>query len=265
MKLLGIETSTRTGSVAIVEGEEIIAEYTLKSKETHTARLMPAIDHILKDTHLTIHQMDAVAVSLGPGSFTGLRIGLATAKGLCLALRKPLVGILTLDALAHNICYSSHIICPLLDARKGEVYAALYRHQTTPGTSSAASSLTCKGNLGRPASEKSSAFPSPVTGYQLEKLTDNLVLPPDELLSKIDDSTIFLGDTLARYRSLIEKRLGNKAAFAPPYLNFPRAANVAILGLRKLKAGGETDLQKIKPLYVRRPEAEVKWEEKHPK
>lgn len=235
MKLLGIETSTRTGSVAIVEGEEIIAEYTLNIKETHTARLMPAIDHILKDAHLTIHQMDAVAVSLGPGSFTGLRIGLATAKGLCLALCKPLIGIPTLDALAHNICCTSHIICPLLDARKGEVYAALYRYQ------------------------------SPTTSHGLQKLTNDLVLPLDELLSKIDAPAIFLGDVLDSYRNLIEGKLREKASFAPPYLNLPRAANVAILGLRKLKSGEKIDLQKIEPLYVRRPEAEVKWEEKHPK
>ncbi len=265
MKLLGIETSTRTGSVAIVDEEEVIAEYALNIKETHTARLMPAIDHILKGAHLTIHQMDAVAVSLGPGSFTGLRIGLAAAKGLCLALRKPLMGIPTLDAFAHNICCPSHLICPLLDARKGEVYTALYRYQTTPGTSSATSSSTRRGDLGRPASEKSLAFLSSVMGCQLEKLTDNLALPLRKLLSKIDDSVTFLGDNLDEYRSLIEKRLKEKAFFAPPYLNFPRAANVAVLGLEKLKSGEETDLQKVEPIYVRRPEAEVKWAENHAK
>ncbi len=236
MKLLGIETSTRVGSVAIVEEEEIIAEYTLNIKETHASRLMPMIAHILKNAHLTIHEMDAVAVSLGPGSFTGLRIGLATAQGLCLALRKPLTGIPTLNAFAHNIsCTSSHLICPLLDARKGEVYAALYRYQT------------------------------PLTGQGLQKLTDDLVLPLNELLSKIDDPTIFLGEALRGCRGLIERRLGEKAFFAPPYLNLPRAANVARLGLRKLKAGERADLPKIEPLYVRRVEAEVQWEKKHPK
>lgn len=235
MKLLGIETSTRTGSVAIIEGEEIIAEYTLNIQETHTSRLMPALDHILKEAHLTIHQMDAIAVSLGPGSFTGLRIGVATAKGLCLALRKPLVGIPTLDAFAHNICCTSHIICPLLDARKGEVYAALYRYR------------------------------APIAGHELQKLTSELVLPLDELLSKINNSAVFLGDALDKYRNLIERNLREDAFFAPPYLNLPRAANVAVLGLEKLKSGEETDLQNIEPLYVRRPEAEVKREEKHSK
>ncbi len=235
MIILGIETATRTGSVAIVEEEEIIAEYTLNIKETHTSRLMPAIDHILKDAHLTIHQMDAVAVSLGPGSFTGLRIGVATAKGLCLALRKPLIGIPTLDAFAQNICYTSQLICPLLDARRGEVYTALYHYRL------------------------------PVGHHELEKLTGDMVLPLEELLSKINAPTIFVGDVFEGYRSLVEKAIPGKASFAPPYSSLPRAANVAVLGLRKLKSGKETDLQEIEPLYVRRPEAEVKWKEKHQK
>ncbi|NOX97985.1 MAG: tRNA (adenosine(37)-N6)-threonylcarbamoyltransferase complex dimerization subunit type 1 TsaB [Nitrospirae bacterium] len=236
MRILGIETSTRTGSVALVQGEGVIAEYTLNSKETHTARLMPMIDHILKDAHLTIRQMDAVAVSLGPGSFTGLRIGIATAKGLCLALRKPLIGISTLDALAHNIGHTSQLICPLLDARKGEVYTAIYRYRL-PGKK-----------------------------QRLEKLSKDMVLSLDKLLSKINASTVFLGDVFDSYRDLIGKRLGKKASFAPPALNFPRAANVAVLGLEKLQSGEEEPgLSEIEPLYVRRPEAEVQWEKKHPK
>lgn len=234
MKVLGIETSTRVGSVAIVEEEKVIVEHTLNTKETHTSRLMLMIDYILKAARLSIHEMDALAVSLGPGSFTGLRIGLATAQGLCLALRKPLMGIPTLNAFAHNIFCTPHLICPLLDARKGEVYTALYRYQ----------------------------MPS---GQELQKLTDDLVLPLNEFLSKIDDVTIFLGDTLRDCRGLIEKRLEEKALFAPYYLNFPRAANVAMLGLRKLKAGERADLSKIEPLYIRRVEAEIQWEKKYPK
>ena len=235
MKLLGIETSTQTGSVAVVEDKEVIAEYTLNIKETHTARIMPAIDRILKDTHLTIHQMDAVAVSLGPGSFTGLRIGIATAKGLCSALRKPFVGIPTLDAFARNIYCLHHLICPLLDARRGEVYAALYRYRTATATS------------------------------RLEKLTGNLVLPLEELLVGIDGPVIFLGSVPAGYRDLIREKLEGKVFFAPPYLNLPRAANVAVLGVEKLESGEETDPRTVEPLYVRRPEAEVKWEERHRK
>lgn len=229
MRILGIETATQAGSVAIVEEEEITAEYTLNIKETHTSRLMSMIDHVLSDAHLTIHQMDAVAVSLGPGSFTGLRIGLATAKGLCLALDKPLIGIPTLDAFAHNISRTSRLICPLLEARKEEVYAALYRYRL------------------------------PVAGQGLQKLTNDLALPLDELLSRIDGSAVFLGDVLRGYRNLIKRKLKEKASFAPPYLNLPRAANIAILGSGKLKTGPETDPQKIEPLYVRRPAAEIKW------
>jgi len=166
--------------------------------------------------------------------------------------------ITTEDEVEIAVCKApSHLICPFLDARKKEVYTALYRYRTTPATPSAGASLT-------PASEQHSTFPLPIASHKLEKLTDNLVLPLDELLSKIDDSAIFLGDALGGYRNLIKRKLKEKASFAPSHLNFPRAANVAILGLEKLKTGEKTDLRKIEPLYVRRPEAEVKWKEKHP-
>ncbi|KKL06136.1 hypothetical protein LCGC14_2599040 [marine sediment metagenome] len=144
MRILGIETSTMTGSVALMDEVRLIAEYTLNlprrskerrvgvsaslRKETHTSRLMSAIDKMLKDASLTIKDLNGIAVSLGPGSFTGLRIGIATAKGLAQGLNIPVVGIPTLDGLAFNLSCCQDLICPILDARKGEVYCALYKN-----------------------------------------------------------------------------------------------------------------------------------------
>ncbi len=238
MIVLAMDTSTRTGSVAVAGEDGLIAEYNLNIAETHASRLMPMIDQVLKDAHLTITEMDAIAVGLGPGSFTGLRIGIATAKGLAMALNKPIVGIPTLDALAHNLSYTPGLICPILDAKRGEIYAALYHYHgyTLPG--------------GRQA---------------LKKLTEDLVLTMKELLRRINEQVTFLGDAIDIYRDPIEKELGKKVSFAPHHLRLPRAANVATLGLEKLKAGEKGPLPKIRPLYVRRAEAEVQWQERKKK
>ena len=165
MIVLAMDTSTRTGSVAVVGENRLIAEYNLNISETHASRLMLMIDEVLKDAHLTITKMDAIAVGLGPGSFTGLRIGIATAKGLAIALNKPIAGIPTLDALAHSLSCTSGLICPILDAKRGEIYAALYR---------------CHGHI-------------------LQKLTGDLVLPMKELLSRINAQVTFLGDAIDIY------------------------------------------------------------------
>ena len=127
MIILAADTSTKIGSVALVEDESPIAEYTLNVSETHSARLMPTIDRVLKDCGMQIAEVDALAVAIGPGSFTGLRIGLATFKGLALAAEKRLVAVPTLDALAASLAFSQHMVCPILDARMGEVYAEFYR------------------------------------------------------------------------------------------------------------------------------------------
>jgi len=232
MKILGIETSTRTGSVALMDEERLIAEYTLNLSQTHTSRLMPAIDQVLKDACITINQVDGIAVSLGPGSFTGLRIGISTAKGLAQALSKPIVGIPTLDGLAFNLPYTTGIICPILDARKGEVYAALYESPD--------------GNL--------------------KRLSDYVVCGPGKLmdeLQKFSASTIiFLGDGVERYGGLITKSLGKSALFAPKAMRLASAGSIAELGLKKLKGSEGTNLFKVRPLYLRLSDAELKWQER---
>ncbi|HSR10897.1 MAG TPA: tRNA (adenosine(37)-N6)-threonylcarbamoyltransferase complex dimerization subunit type 1 TsaB, partial [Thermodesulfobacteriota bacterium] len=133
MIVLALETATLAGSVALVDagdgetGRRIIGENTLSNPETHSARLMPGIDRLLKEASLTIRDIGGIAVSIGPGSFTGLRIGVATAKGLAYALGIPVAGVPTLDALAATRPFSPDPVCPVLDARKKEVYAALFR------------------------------------------------------------------------------------------------------------------------------------------
>ncbi len=222
MLILGIETSTMTGSVALMNEKGLIAEYTLNLRETHTSRLMPAIDRILKDASLTIKDLDGIAVSLGPGSFTGLRIGIATAKGLAQGLNIPIVGIPTLDGLAFKLFNCQDLVCPILDARKGEVYTALYKNG--------------------------------------KRLTRYMACEPGELLKKIGLRVkgqglriVFLGDGIEVYGDLIKKRLGKRAILAPKARRLPDASSIAELGLKKLKRSRKTELLSLRPIYVRAP------------
>ena len=228
MKILALETSTKVGSVAITEGEHLIAEYILNVISTHSERLLPSIDQILKDSKLSIREIDGFAISLGPGSFTGLRIGISTVKGLAFAAGKRVAGIPTLDVLAHNLAYTHCMVCPIIDARKGEIYTALY-----------------KGN-GRGT---------------LKKLTADLVLKPDDLLEMVKGPVIFLGDGAEVYQD----KLGSDKDdhfFAPVYLHQPRASVLAKLGLEKFKQGHMFKEEEIQPLYCRLAEAEIAWKEK---
>ena len=124
-KILGIESSSLVASVAILDGDTITAEYTVNHKKTHSQTLLPMLDEIVRMTEQNLEDLDAIAVSGGPGSFTGLRIGSATAKGLGLALEKPLIHVPTLDAMAYNLYGCGERICPIMDASRGQVYLSL--------------------------------------------------------------------------------------------------------------------------------------------
>ena len=126
MKILAIDSSGIVATVAILDDDILMAEYTINHKKTHSQTLLPMIDEITKMTELDLRELDAVAVAGGPGSFTGLRIGSATAKGLGLALDIPLISVPTLDALAYNLCGSADIVCPMMDARRQQVYTGVY-------------------------------------------------------------------------------------------------------------------------------------------
>mgnify|MGYP000179828644 CR=1 FL=1 len=238
MLILAVETSTPTGSVSLVEAfpEEgvpgafrVVAETSQNLSETHSSRLMPSIDRLLREASTPVQAVQGIAVGLGPGSFTGLRIAVSTVKGLAFSLKVPVVGIPTLDALAHNLPFASPLVCPVLDARKKEVYAALFRGD----------------GEGR-----------------LRRISEHWVLSPEDLCSRIPERVILLGTGVEPYAEIFRQKLGPRASFAPPDLSFPRASTVARLSLSVFQSGQTVDLMTFAPLYVRRSEAEIHRERK---
>jgi tRNA threonylcarbamoyladenosine biosynthesis protein TsaB len=226
MKVLGVDTATAGGGVGIIDDERVLAEYTFEAGDTPSAGLIPAIQAVLDQAGIDLAAIDAIAVSLGPGSFTGVRVGLSAVKGLSLAGGMPVLGVPTLDALASQLSRTSHLICPLIDARKGEVYAALYKQGEGGG---------------------------------LERLTPYQVLSPHALLAQISlQETIFLGDGVEVYQELIKGQLGERSFFAPAELSFLKGQTVAALGLERIKGGERDDVASLVPLYVRPSEAELK-------
>jgi len=226
--VLAFDTATRSGSVALVGPGGVIVERTVHSDATHSERLLPAIHEVLEAADLRIGEVEGFAVGLGPGSFTGLRIALATAKGLALGTGRPLVGVPTLDALAWNVAPAS-LICPVLDARKKEVFAAIYRS-------------TGSGKVEKDAGEWSVAP---------ERLME------EPLLQVEAGPVYFLGDGACLYADLIRQRLGSRAIFAPPEHGYPRGAVVGRLGREELLAGHGHDPGQLAPRYVRASDAEI--------
>ena len=221
MKILAVETSTLMGSVAVVEERAILCELTLHVAETHSAQLMPAIDYVLQTVNCKPEEIDAFAVALGPGSFTGLRIGLSTMKGLAVAASKPLVGVPTLEAMAWAFPYCPLIICPMLDARMKEVYAARFKADA--------------GNIAR--------------------LSEDLVLPVSNLLEDANEETLFFGSGAERYREQIVEIMADLAHFAPIEVSGAPASIVGFLALEKLDAGEISDMDSIEPIYIRESQA----------
>ena len=226
MKILAVETSTLVGSIALIEDGQLLTEHQMEIKATYSDTLFPLIDRALQDVSISIHEIDGYAIAIGPGSFTALRIGLTVIKGFALAAGKPMVGIPSLDGLAHNLCFSDLMICPILDARKGEVYTAFYKRENGP---------------------------------VLKKLTPDRVVDPKILLDEIDEEVIFLGDGVDVYRDLIKSKLKDNAFFAPLHLKYPKASSIAQLALSKFENNEVMDCNVTSPIYVRMPEAEVKY------
>ncbi|HSB07283.1 MAG TPA: tRNA (adenosine(37)-N6)-threonylcarbamoyltransferase complex dimerization subunit type 1 TsaB [Thermodesulfobacteriota bacterium] len=231
MKILGIDTSTSCGSIGLINDDTVIAEYLLNVPTTHSERLLNSIEYILKQGGCTMEELEGWAISLGPGSFTGLRIGVSTIKGLAFATQKPVAGIPTLDVLASNVSPTPYLICPILDARKGEVYAAFYRYE-----------------------EESSH--KRTSAYQ--------AISPEKLVKQIEGKTIFLGSGVKTYGDYLRNAIPAFAIFVPDSLNQPHGSTVARLGLERLRKNEVLDLSTFTPIYVRASEAEIKWKEKHP-
>ncbi|MCK4390789.1 MAG: tRNA (adenosine(37)-N6)-threonylcarbamoyltransferase complex dimerization subunit type 1 TsaB [Desulfobacterales bacterium] len=225
MKVLGVDTSGQTGGVAILERNTVLAEVAVTSAQTHAKRIMLTVDTTLGMAGLTIADCDAFAVTTGPGSFTGLRIGISTVKGLAFATNKPVTGVSTLDALAYQFPLFSHLICPVLDARKGQIYTALYEY---------ASSM------------------------KWERLIGDCAAEPRQWLKQIQRPCLFVGDGAFVYGELIRETLRSLACFAPPYLNTVRASVVASIGMKQILNGQVADVGRLVPHYIRKSDAEIK-------
>lgn len=231
MKILAIDSSGLVASVAVAEDDNMLAEYTVNYKKTHSQTLLPMLDEIAKMIELDLNTIDAVAVAAGPGSFTGLRIGSATAKGLGLALEKPLVEIPTLEGLACNLYGTDHLICPMMDARRNQVYTGIYRFEA--------------GGL-RVLEEQ--------TAVSLEELM--------EKINEMGQEVIFLGDGVPVYREKIEEKVRVPYHFAPAHMNKQRAGAVAVRALAYFREGKTVSAKEHQPNYLRLSQAERERAEK---
>ncbi len=231
MKILAIESSALTASIAVIVDGELSCEYTTHYKKTHSQTLMPMIDEVVKTVELDLSALDYIAVSSGPGSFTGLRIGASTAKGLAHVLQIPIVPVPTLDGLAYNVSPTDSLICPLMDARRDQVYTALYEYKE-----------------------------------QFVKLTDYLAVPIDVFLERIKNENkkvIFIGDGIKPHRNRIDKYLNPKLySIGNNHSLHQRAASIAELGILYAKAGKAINSYDFAPLYLRKTQAEREYERK---
>jgi tRNA threonylcarbamoyladenosine biosynthesis protein TsaB len=223
MRLLALETATLAGGAALLDDGRLVGESRLNIALTHSERLMAVVDRLLQDCGWDVESLGGLAVSIGPGSFTGLRIGAATAKGLALALDVPVAAVPTLDALAATLPFADAPVCPILDARKGEVYCSLYRWR----------------------------------GAGMERRWDYLALPPEVAAARLEAPVIVLGDGVAACRPYLA-RLGDGLREAEPVHSLPAPSAVGALGHAMLAAGGGIPAEQLAPLYLRPSEAELK-------
>ncbi len=229
MKILGIDSSGLVASVALVEDDILVAEYTMNYKKTHSQTLLPMLNEIVSMANIDLQEIDAIAVAAGPGSFTGLRIGAATVKGLGLALDKQVIPVPTCEGLAYNLWGSDGLVCPIMDARRNQVYTGLYR-----------------------------------VGDTLEVVLDQAAMDIQELIQIINENwteVTFLGDGVPVFRSAIEEGLQVPYRFAPAQMNRQRAASVAALGMKYYEEGKAVLSDDFAPIYLRKSQAEREREE----
>ncbi len=224
MKILALDTSTTYGSIAISEGKRIIAEYTLNSIKTHSETLLSHIDEILKEAETNINEIKAVVVAIGPGSFTGLRIALSTAKGFCYGQKIPLIAISTLMSIANNVAFVNKNICALLDAGRGQVYCSVY-------------------------------------SSQLDELINPQIFTLDELTNCINNEVIFVGPFMEKLEQKLDTIIKVKFRIAPSHHNYPRAASlIEIVYMKDIKLNYDYQyISNLQPLYIRRTSAEERY------
>ena len=231
MKILALDSSGMAASVAVVEDENMLAEYTVNYKKTNSQTLLPMLDAAVQMIQLKLDTIDAIAVASGPGSFTGLRIGSATAKGLGLALDKPIIGVPTTQALAYNLYGAGGVVCPIMDARRNQVYTGIYGFEN---------------------------------GH-LEILEDQMAVDIYQVIEKLNalkQQVIFTGDGISVYQEVIDQNIQVPAEYAPAHLNRQRASAVAALAMEYLKAGRVQTAAEHRPEYLRMSQAERERQER---
>ena len=229
MIILSIDSSTPVAGIAVSDGMQLRGEITLNTKNTHSEKLMPLVQQLLEETDLTVKDLDAVAVTQGPGSFTGLRIGMATAKGLAQGAGKQLIAVPTLDCLAYNLVHYPGIICPIMNAQKKQVYTAIYRS----------------------------------TNDGLKRLSDYQAIAVEQLaeqLKALNEDVWFVGDGVAAFADVFAELLGAYCHFAGGHQILPRAGTLAMLAAKRAEAQQFDDLYQAELIYIRKSEAEVQWE-----
>ena len=225
MKILAVDSSGLVASVAIVEDDNLIVEYTVNYKKTHSQTLLPMLDEIVRMTETDLSSVDAIAVAKGPGSFTGLRIGASTVKGLGFALDKPVIGVPTVEGLAMNLYDLNALICPIMDARRNQVYTGLYRFRD----------------------------------HELQVVKDQLPIAVEELietLNTLGEDVVFLGDGVPVYESVIREKIQVPYSFAPAHVNKQRASAIAVRAFAYWKSGLYDNADDFVPEYLRVSQAE---------
>ena len=219
MKILGIETSTFSGSVSVCDEDAILCEYVFNTGPRHNEVLIPTIERLLSDCGLGKNDLDTVCVSVGPGSFTSLRIGVSTAKALCYSLGADLVGVPSLEILASNALWCGNSVCAITDAGRGEVFLSFHDPKSA-------------------------------------EMTPAEIATPESVCAKASEKTVFVGSGALLHENLIRDALGERAVFLPANLNTPRASGCALLGRKKILSGQKDDPFTLTPFYLRRSAAE---------
>lgn len=236
MKILAIDSSSLTASVAIVEDDMTIAEYTVNYKKTHSQTLLPMLDEIVKMTEQDLSTIDAIAVAAGPGSFTGLRIGSATVKGLAQALNKPVISVPTVDGLAGNLYGTDKLVCPVMDARRNQTYTGLYE------------------------------FVKKDEAYELNCIEEQCAVDIMDIIEKINQlnrEVIFLGDGVPAFADIIREHVSVPFSFAPNTCNRQRAAVIGFIGMQLFLQGKTESAAAHAPEYLRLSQAERELKEKN--
>jgi len=231
MNILAIDSSGLVASIAILSDGVLIGEYTTNYKKTHSQTLLPMLDEVVKMIDFDLQEIDAIAIAAGPGSFTGLRIGSATAKGLGLALKKPLISISTIEGLAYNLYHTNGLICPIMDARRNQVYTGIYRFH----------------------------------GDEMKEIISPCAISIEELIEMLkgfDEEISFIGDGIPVHQDKLNQALQGRCFYAPAHLARQRAGAIASLGEKYFEQGKIENAMEHKPDYLRLSQAERELKEK---